>query len=83
MGWQFVQEYYSILNKSPARLHCFYNTQSVMLHGVEAESVTKCVGQAEIHARFVELDLNQAQVLVSNVDCQASLAGGILGLYLI
>jgi hypothetical protein len=45
VGWQFVQEYYTILNKDPNRLHCFYNKQSVMLHGVEAETVKQCVGQ--------------------------------------
>ena len=45
VGWQFVQEYYTILNKDPNRLHCFYNKNSVMVHGLEGETVKPCQGQ--------------------------------------
>jgi hypothetical protein len=45
ISWQFVQEYYTVLNKNPNRLHCFYNKNSTMLHGVETETVKQCQGQ--------------------------------------
>ncbi|KAI3644183.1 hypothetical protein MP228_010347 [Amoeboaphelidium protococcarum] len=33
VSWQFIQEYYSILTKSPNKLHCFYHkTDSQMMH---------------------------------------------------
>lgn len=45
VGWQFVQEYYSILNREPSRLHRFYSNESFMIHGVEGETVKPCKGQ--------------------------------------
>lgn len=46
IGWQFVQEYYTILKNEPQCLHRFYHKKSMMLHGVEGESVTQCYGQS-------------------------------------
>lgn len=81
IGWQFVQEYYTILNREPQRLHCFYDKgASCMLHGTEGESVSACLGQHAIHARIRHLDLADAKVVISNVDCQSSLSGSILGM---
>ena len=45
IGWLFVQEYYTHLNKDPARLHCFYNKKSCFLHGTEGETATIYHGQ--------------------------------------
>jgi hypothetical protein len=45
VGWQFVEQYYTIMNKEPNRLHCFYNAQSTMLHGTENEHAEQCNGQ--------------------------------------
>ena len=42
---QFVNEYYTFMNKDPAKLHCFYNKKSHMTHGVEGRPVATCVGQ--------------------------------------
>ncbi|TPX69934.1 hypothetical protein SpCBS45565_g02109 [Spizellomyces sp. 'palustris'] len=79
VGWLFVQEYYTFLNRDPQRLHCFYNKKSSFLHGHEGEATAKtCHGQQEIHSRIVELDFQDCKVLVSNVDSQASLNGGIV-----
>ena len=78
VGWQFVQEYYTILNKDPSRLHCFYNKSSLMVHGFEAETVKNCTGQQEIHRRFKDLQLADTKVVISNVDSMGTLANGIL-----
>jgi hypothetical protein len=38
VGWLFVQQYYTFLNKEPAKLHCFYNKRSQLIHGSEGEN---------------------------------------------
>jgi Nuclear transport factor 2 (NTF2) domain/RNA recognition motif. (a.k.a. RRM, RBD, or RNP domain) len=45
VGWQFVPQYYTYVNKSPQRLHCFYNKTSTFIHGTEGEDGTPCFGQ--------------------------------------
>lgn len=45
VGMIFVHEYYTILNKEPSRLHCFYNKQSTMSHGIQGEDPRVCRGQ--------------------------------------
>ena len=45
VGWQFVPQYYTYVNKSPNRLHCFYNKTSTFIHGTEGEDGTPCYGQ--------------------------------------
>jgi hypothetical protein len=49
VGWLFVQEYYTFLNKDPSKLHCFYNKKSSFLHGHEGESAKVCHGQSVTH----------------------------------
>ncbi|KAJ3063527.1 hypothetical protein HK102_008449, partial [Quaeritorhiza haematococci] len=78
VGWLFVQEYYTFLNRDPQKLHCFYNKKSFFCHGHEGEPAKTCHGQQEIHNRILELDFQDCKVLVSNVDSQASLDGGII-----
>ncbi|TPX56011.1 hypothetical protein PhCBS80983_g04877 [Powellomyces hirtus] len=79
VGWLFVQEYYTFLNRDQQRLHCFYNKKSSFLHGHEGEATAKTYhGQQEIHSRIVDLDFQDCKVLVSNVDSQGSLNGGIV-----
>ncbi|KAJ3299674.1 hypothetical protein HK104_007745 [Borealophlyctis nickersoniae] len=78
VGWLFVQEYYTFLNRDPHKLHCFFNKKSCFSHGYEGETTKQCYGQQEIHKRIVELDFQDCKVLVSNVDSQASLNGGII-----
>ncbi|OZJ05829.1 hypothetical protein BZG36_00940 [Bifiguratus adelaidae] len=78
VGWMFVHEYYTFLNKDPKRLHCFYSKKSTMIHGVEGEQVKTCHGQTEIHKKIVELGFDECRVLVSNVDSQASIDNGIM-----
>lgn len=45
VGWQFVPQYYTFVNKHPNRLHCFYTKASTFLHGTEGEETTLCQGQ--------------------------------------
>jgi len=45
VGWQFVPQYYTFVNKEPHRLHCFYNKNSTFTHGNEGEDVKPCFGQ--------------------------------------
>ena len=35
VGWLFVPQYYTFMNKDPSRLHCFYTKKSTMVHGTE------------------------------------------------
>ncbi|KAG0200105.1 hypothetical protein BGX28_006745 [Mortierella sp. GBA30] len=72
VGMMFVHEYYTFLNKEPSRLHCFYNKQSTMSHGVQGEE------PHNIHSKILDLDFEDCKVLVSNVDSQSSLNGGIM-----
>ncbi|KAI8052379.1 hypothetical protein BDF22DRAFT_655903 [Syncephalis plumigaleata] len=78
IGWMFVQQYYTFLNKEPGRLHCFYTKKSKMVHGNEGETVNTLQGQKEIHDKITELGFDDCHVLVSNVDSMASLDGGII-----
>jgi hypothetical protein len=45
VGWCFVHEYYTFLNKDPSRLHCFYGQKSTLIHGTEGETVTPSQGE--------------------------------------
>ena len=45
VGWQFVPQYYTFVNKQPNRLHCFYTKASTFVHGTEGEDVKACFGQ--------------------------------------
>lgn len=45
VGWMFVQEYYTFMNREPERLHCFYNKKSYFVHGSESEQSKLCHGQ--------------------------------------
>ncbi|KAJ3172652.1 hypothetical protein HDU88_005982 [Geranomyces variabilis] len=79
VGWLFVQEYYTFLNRDQGRLHLFYNKKSSFLHDHEGEAAAATYfGQQDIHKRIAELGFNECKVLVSNVDSQASMGGGIV-----
>lgn len=45
VGWQFVPQYYTFVNKQPNRLHCFYTKNSTFIHGTEGEDGRPCYGQ--------------------------------------
>jgi len=78
VGWLFVPQYYTFMNKDPSRLHCFYTKKSTMVHGTENEDVHPSVGQQEIHQKVQSLGFQDTKVYVSNVDSQSSADGGIV-----
>ena len=45
VGWQFVPQYYTFVNKHPNRLYCFYTKNSTFMHGLEGEDGRPCHGQ--------------------------------------
>ena len=49
VGWQFVPQYYTYVNKQPQRLHCFYTKSSTFIHGTEGEDGKPAFGQ-QVHA---------------------------------
>jgi hypothetical protein len=78
VSWLFVQEYYTIMNNSPEKLHQFYNKDSYYCNGSEGESSKIYHGQSEINKRIKELEYEDCKVLVSNVDSQVSSNDGII-----
>ncbi|KAF9282251.1 hypothetical protein BGZ88_011128 [Linnemannia elongata] len=78
VGVVFAHEFYTFLNKDPARLHCFYNKHSTMSHGYQGEQIQVFSGQQAINEKILELDFEDCKVLVSNLDCQGSIHGGIV-----
>ncbi|KZO91073.1 hypothetical protein CALVIDRAFT_506127 [Calocera viscosa TUFC12733] len=78
VGWQFVPQYYTFVNKQPHKLHCFYNRNSTFTHGTEGEDVKHLSGQAQIHDKIVSLGFHDCKVYINSVDAQSSIAGGII-----
>ncbi|POW10454.1 hypothetical protein PSTT_06077 [Puccinia striiformis] len=78
IGWAFVPQYYTFVNKDPSRLHCFYTKRSTLIHSTEGEEANPCFGQQEIHEKFMSLNFDDCKVFVSNVDSQSSADGGII-----
>ncbi|KAI0300151.1 hypothetical protein B0F90DRAFT_1810499 [Multifurca ochricompacta] len=78
VGWQFVPQYYTFVNKSPHRLHCFYNKTSTFIHGTEGEDGTPCYGQQEIHNKITSIGFEDCKVFIHSVDAQSSANGGII-----
>ncbi|KAI6129491.1 hypothetical protein EV401DRAFT_2054595 [Pisolithus croceorrhizus] len=78
VGWQFVPQYYTYVNKHPNRLHCFYTKTSTFTHGMEGEDVKPCFGQQEIHNKITSIGFQDCKVYIHSVDAQSSANGGII-----
>jgi len=78
VGWQFVPQYYTFVNKQPNRLHCFYTKASTFIHGTEGEDGKPCFGQQEIHNRITSIGFQDCKVFIHSVDAQSSANGGII-----
>ncbi|KAF8941240.1 hypothetical protein BGZ47_007451 [Haplosporangium gracile] len=78
IGVVFAHEFYTFLNKDPTRLHCFYNKDSTMSHGYQGEQIKVFNGQQAINEKILDLGFEDCKVLVSNLDCQGSIHGGIV-----
>jgi len=48
IGWEFVQEYYTIMHHEPESLYKFYGTNSYFCYGLEGESTQYCHGKEVI-----------------------------------
>ncbi|OBZ67752.1 putative G3BP-like protein [Grifola frondosa] len=78
VGWQFVPQYYTFVNKQPNRLHCFYTKTSTFIHGTEGEDGKPCFGQQEIHNKITSIGFQDCKVFIHSVDAQSSANGGII-----
>jgi hypothetical protein len=78
VGWYFVEQYYTTLNKTPERLHLFYNKKSSFVWGTEGDSLPLAHGRTEIMDKIAGHDFKDCKVRVSNVDSQASQGNGIV-----
>ncbi|THH14412.1 hypothetical protein EW146_g5915 [Bondarzewia mesenterica] len=78
VGWQFVPQYYTFVNKQPNRLHCFYTKSSTFIHGTEGEDGKPCFGQQEIHSKITSIGFEDCKVFIHSVDAQSSANGGII-----
>jgi len=78
VGWQFVPQYYTYVNKQPQRLHCFYTKSSTFIHGTEGEDGKPAFGQQEIHNRITSIGFEDCKVFIHSVDAQSSANGGII-----
>lgn len=78
VGWYFVEQYYTTLNKTPERVHLFYNKRSTMVWGTEGESLPLAHGRADIQEKITAHEFKDCKVRVSNVDSQASANNGIV-----
>ncbi|KAJ7892878.1 hypothetical protein B0H14DRAFT_3081451 [Mycena olivaceomarginata] len=78
VGWQFVPQYYTFVNKQPDRLHQFYTKKSTFIHGTEGDDGKPCLGQQEIHQRITSIGFQDCKVFIHSVDAQSSADGGII-----
>lgn len=78
IGWSFVEQYYTHVNKNTEKLHLFYKKDSTAVHGVETFSVPSYLGQREIVNLIASHKFKDCKVMVSNIDCQKTLGDGIL-----
>ncbi|KAJ7269842.1 hypothetical protein C8J57DRAFT_1323694 [Mycena rebaudengoi] len=78
VGWQFVPQYYTFVNKQPDRLHQFYTKKSTFIHGTEGDDGKPCLGQHEIHQRITAIGFQDCKVFIHSVDAQSSADGGII-----
>ncbi|KAI5122099.1 hypothetical protein M0805_002221 [Coniferiporia weirii] len=78
VGWQFVPQYYTFINKHPHRLHCFYKKNSTFIHGTEGEDGHPYHGQQEIHQKITQIGFQDCKVFIHSVDAHASADNGII-----
>ncbi|KAH8155643.1 uncharacterized protein LAJ45_00653 [Morchella importuna] len=78
VGWYFVEQYYTTLNKTPERLHLFYNKKSSFVWGTEGELLQLATGRPAIQEKIQSYEFKDCKVRVSNVDSQASADNGIV-----
>ncbi|KAJ1651650.1 hypothetical protein GGF38_005536, partial [Coemansia sp. RSA 25] len=78
IGWLFAEEYYTVMNGEPERLHMFYGRKSTCIHGTEGQVVKQINGQQDIDALIASEDFKGSKVHVVNVDTLPSVDGSIV-----
>jgi len=84
IGHRFVRQYYSLLDKDPAKLYRLYKAQSVLSHRIEGEGGTliSAQGPSEIHSELLAslgpLERHGCEVEITGIECQESCKGGVL-----
>ncbi|PVU85415.1 hypothetical protein BB559_003548 [Furculomyces boomerangus] len=78
IGWYFVKEFYTELNRDPSIMSRFYYKDSVCIFGNDGESVTPAIGNDEIHKLFARMEFNNCKVKLTNVDSIGVAPGMIL-----
>ncbi|KAG9004328.1 hypothetical protein FRB94_006789 [Tulasnella sp. JGI-2019a] len=78
VGWQFVLQYYTLVNKQPNRIYCFYTKNSTFINGTEGEDAEACYGQHEIRQKILSLNYHDCKVFIHSVDAQSSTNNGII-----
>lgn len=79
IGTQFCRQYYKMLSVEPEVGHKFYSKHSFLCHGPEGDlEAPLCQGLEEIQGRLLAMGFSGCRVFISTIDCQASVAGGVL-----
>mmetsp|Transcript_96996 Transcript_96996/g.274072 ORF Transcript_96996/g.274072 Transcript_96996/m.274072 type:complete len:143 (-) Transcript_96996:110-538(-) len=82
VGHHFVKKYYTTLAETPNQVYKFYKAQSVFSRGNEGDTnAVVAVGQGEINDEIMatvgQYEKRACRVLISDVDAQESLQGGV------
>jgi len=78
VGREFVRQYYTLLNESPAHLYRFYNHNSSFIHcGIDPPNLP-VVGQKDIHQQIQQLNFQDCRTKIKRVDSQATLGNGVV-----
>lgn len=78
VGKFFVQKFYTTLSTLPDQLYRFYKEDSNFSFGTEGETIESFVGDRDINKKILSLDYKNTSVLVSSLECQQSLMGGMI-----
>jgi RNA recognition motif-containing protein len=77
VGNNFIIRYYTVLSRNPDVLHHFYSDRSSRTFGNEGEESAPITSLEEIKKHIDTQEGKETQVLLSTVDCQGSINGGI------
>ncbi|TKC49752.1 hypothetical protein EI555_012057 [Monodon monoceros] len=86
--WEFVRQYYTLLNQAADMLHKFYGKNSSYVHGgldSNGKPADAVYGQKEIHRKLMSQNFTNCRTKIRHVDTHATLNDGVvvqvMGLY--
>lgn len=83
IGREFVRRYYTILNRSPENLHCFYNDQATFIHDdidpMEQKTISVIGKQAicDVMKRR-QLQYHHSCTIINGIDTVATINNGLV-----